>query len=314
TRHEAGIFVMQPSIKQSEKWDRDEFFRIMKVYHERCMEAQYNDARLLIFPEAAIPEHIMLLDPDQVLMSQFLDTYKFDIFTGFPHAEYSEERSKEDPYKYYNAATLFRPGKQAGDLYYKIILVPVAERMPWLAYFPILWKLQFGQANWEYGTEIRYYKSGNYLFSPSICYEIAFSDLNLQMAVAKDSFSKNNPTQEPRTYRKSDYLVNITNDAWFGTSYGPWMHSIMARFRAIESRIQIYRSANTGISMIVSPTGRVLEKAGLFESQNITAPLYKSSRITLFRRIYLYPMAVTILALLLFLFAAIRKRSGGSNT
>ena len=300
-RHDAGIFVMQPSIKQSDKWEREEFLRILDVYRDLCIDAKLKDAKLLIFPEAAIPEHIMLVDPEQQLMNRFLSAFNFDIFTGFPHAELDPARKgMPDPYKYYNAAALFTPGKLAEDLYYKNILVPVGERIPWMQYFPILWKLQLGQANWEYGTELRYYRSGDYMFSPSICYEIAFPDLKHQMAAAYADVSRPG-------LRKMDYLVNITNDAWFGTSYGPWMHAIMTKFRAVENRIQIYRSANTGISMIVSPAGEVLAEAGLFEARNISAPLYTCKRIPLIRHIYLYPMILVFLTFVLFIYATIRQ-------
>jgi len=111
--------------------------------------------------------------------------------------------------------------------------------------------------------------------------------------------------------KKADFLVNITNDAWFGTSYGPWLHSIMAKFRAVENRIQIYRSANTGISLIVDPFGRIIAKAGLFEITTLQAPLYRCSRIPVYRYIYWYPWIFVILAGGLFLFSFTKKKQKG---
>ncbi|MCB5266911.1 MAG: apolipoprotein N-acyltransferase, partial [Candidatus Cloacimonetes bacterium] len=165
------------------------------------------------------------------------------------------------------------------------------ERMLWLDHFPILWKLQFGQANWEFGTKIPRYMCGKHDFAPSICYELAFPHF----------MQKANFIMPEGLEAKADYHVNITNDAWFGTSYGPWLHGIMSKYRAIESRIQIYRSANTGISMIVDPMGRVLKQTSLFSIENITAPLYISSRIPLYHKIYTYPKLFVYAALAMFL-------------
>ena len=164
---------------------------------------------------------------------------------------------------------------------------------------PFLWKLQLGQANWEFGTELRYYGSGGFTFSPSICYELAFPEIFHRMAFRRDPLAQ--------TERKSDYLVNITNDAWFGTSYGPWLHAAMVRFRAVENRIQIYRSANTGISMAVDPKGRILASNKLFEVKNITAPLYTTPKVTLISKIYRYPWLFVALALILVLLSLTRK-------
>jgi apolipoprotein N-acyltransferase len=73
----------------------------------------------------------------------------------------------------------------------------------------------------------------------------------------------------------------------------------MTKYRAIESRIQIYRSANTGISMIVDPLGRVLASAGLFEITNLHAPLYTSPKTPLYHKIYPYPRVFVMLSLAL---------------
>jgi apolipoprotein N-acyltransferase len=60
-------------------------------------------------------------------------------------------------------------------------------------------------------------------------------------------------------------LINITNDAWFGNSAAPWQHLDMARMRAVENRVWVLRSANTGVSALIDPTGRVVAHSSLFE-------------------------------------------------
>ncbi|MCB5278197.1 MAG: apolipoprotein N-acyltransferase [Candidatus Cloacimonetes bacterium] len=272
------IGIMQPSIVQDDKWDVQKYQEIMRVYDDLCTKASLSGFHLLIFPEAAIPDYLLLEQSIRQDFQDLLEKHQLAIFTGFPHIE---EAPKGYPgiYYYYNAAALFKPNMPSTTNYYKNILVPVGERMLFLDQFPFLWNLQFGQANWEFGTKIPRYQCAGKEFSPSICYELAFPHF-MQRA---------NYNTDLGTLRKADFHVNITNDAWFGTSYGPWLHATMTKFRAIESRIQIYRSANTGISMIVNPKGEIIRDAGLFERVNITAPLYTSNVITLYHRIYHYP-------------------------
>ena len=296
-KHDARVFVMQPSIRQEIKWDEKAYAGILATYQKLSSKAAADGAKLLIYPEAAMPVYL-LREPGEIgPLRKMMTENDLEIFTGFPDYRQAPE-TYHYPYYYYNAAALFKPDLQPVEPYYKNILVPVGERMLWLKTFPILWKLEFGQANWEFGTDLKWYRSGGFEFSPNICYEIAFPELFHRMAI---------PRKEAE-FHKTDYLVNITNDAWFGTSYGPWLHGVMTRFRAIENRVQIYRSAQTGISMIVDPLGRTLASTKLFEQTNITAPLFTTKRIPLLRHIYKYPLVICLTALLLFVAAVITKR------
>ncbi len=301
-KQDAKISVMQPSIPQDDKWEAGFYQDILARYDSLCVKAAQDSTRLLIFPEAAMPVYLMSDYASLSKLQGFARNYHLDIFTGFPHYEFAPKEHVNDLY-FYNAASLFKPDGSIAKLYYKNILVPVGERMLWLDYFPFLWKLEFGQANWEFGREQRWYESGGNSFSPSICYELAFAELHQKMAIPRD----------PKTgkLQKTDFLVNITNDAWFGTSYGPWLHAVMAKFRAVENRIQIYRSANTGISLIISPTGSILAKSDLFQITNLSAPLYTCNRIPLFRYLAWYPWLLVGLAILLFvlsLFSGMQRK------
>jgi len=290
-KHDTKITIMQPSIPQDDKWDAQFYREILTRYEGLCAQAAKDSTHLMIFPEAAMPVYLMSDWASLARLQGFCRKYHMEIFTGFPHYERAPKGSVNE-LLFYNAAALFKPDGSISEPYYKNILVPVGERMLWLDYFPILWKLQFGQANWEFGREQRWYQSDSLSFSPSICYELAFAGLHQKMALPKD----------PKTGRihKADYLVNITNDAWFGTSYGPWLHAMMAKFRAVENRIQVYRSANTGISLVVDPKGRIIAKAGLFKITNISAPLYTCPRIPLYRHLAWYPWLAVGLAIVLF--------------
>lgn len=293
--HEARIAVMQPSIPQVDKWEAEHYEYIISRYDSLCAEAMHQGTKMLIFPEAAMPVYLMLEPGPMADLRTLLSKYGLSVFTGFPHSTIAPSGHSQQ-YLYYNAATLFNPDQGFGELYYKNILVPIGERMLWLDQFPFLWSLQFGQANWEFGTKIPVYECDGYKFSPSICYELAFPHF----------MQKANFHQEATP--KVDYHVNITNDAWFGTSYGPWLHGMMTRFRAVESRIQVYRSANTGISMIVDPLGRILARAELFEIKNISTPLYTTNKIPLYSRITYYPWLFVLATAILLIVALLRGR------
>ncbi|MFO7660486.1 MAG: apolipoprotein N-acyltransferase [Candidatus Cloacimonadaceae bacterium] len=299
---EAQITVMQPSIPQSEKWEQDHFDELYARYVDLTAKAAQDSAQLIIWPEAAMPAYVLRQSEYRIMVQSLADANQIDIFTGFPDVLPAPINYPGGAY-YYNAATLFKPHRNYAPPYYKIILVPVAERTPLLHLFPFLWKMQFGQANWEYGTEYLYFSSAGTVFSPQICFEIAFAELNRKMAFRNLGEGSGNKPD------KIDYLVNITNDAWFGRSAGPWIHGMMTKFRAIENRIQIYRSANTGISMAVDPLGRVIKKTRLFAITNLEAPLYTCARVPLYYYLYWWPRLFCLLAAALILMAIIYRKT-----
>nr|MDK2850504.1 apolipoprotein N-acyltransferase [Candidatus Cloacimonadota bacterium] len=291
------VAVMQPSIKQDDKWDETHYRQILARYDDLCKAAAEEGIKMLIFPEAAIPDYLMINPHVRKDLNNLTTKHQISIFTGFPHAE----RAPADypvPYYSYNAASLFSPDGSTQELYYKNILVPVGERMLWLEYFPFLWSWQFGQANWEFGTKIPRYTFQDKTFSPSICYELAFPHF----------YQRANFEDGQGNFTKADFHVNITNDAWFGTSYGPKLHAMMTKFRAIETRTQFYRSANTGISMIVDPKGQILSSTELFEITNITAPLYYTDEIPFYHKIYRYPIIFVLISLAIFILSFIFPR------
>lgn len=292
-----AVQVMQPCIPQSEKWDEGQFESMMAVFDSLSHEAAKEQTQLHIWPEAAIPAYLRYDARAMYKLRSTISETGLEIFTGFPDFEAAPADHFDDAY-YYNAASLYKPDGSPSSIYHKNILVPVGERMLWIDIFPFMGKVNFGQANWEFGKELAYYKSYGYRFSPSICYELAFDRIHHHMALPKD---------KDGSIRKMDFLVNLTNDAWFGTSYGPWLHMVMSRFRAIENRIQIYRSANTGISVIIDPMGRELRQAPLFEVTNLGAPLYTCPRVPILRYIYFYPAIFVVISVILALISSFRS-------
>ena len=82
----------------------------------------------------------------------------------------------------------------------------------------------------------------------------------------------------------SRFLVNITNDAWFGRSSAPWQHLSMYAFRAVENRVPVVRAANTGISSLIDSTGRIADTTSLFEEAVLVGDIRLTNRVTFHTR------------------------------
>ncbi len=287
--HDFSVSMVQVSIPQYIKWSEGFFENTLELYNEYTLKAAETETDLIIWPEAAIPEYVMLSERSRLFVKSLVDTTGIPIFLGMPHYEI-ERRDSEHETLYFNAATLFREDGSIDPVYYKIILVPVGERIPFMDYLPFLSELDFGQANWEYGKEPAFYsiskEDDEFIMSPLICFEIAFPDLIRRIA-----------------RQEVDFFVNITNDAWFERTIGPYQHAMMTVIRAVETRTQFYRAANTGITMIVDPRGAIVEQTGLFEktvlSGNLKTHPHSTVYVNYMRNYPIFFMVISTVLLLI---------------
>jgi len=255
--------LIQGNIDQERKWQEAMIDSTFIIYESLARQAKADTTtRLMVFPEAALPVYIMHDYGYYQHLCSFVTRLQTPVFTGFPHFEREiKYKGQDTPYLYYNAANIFYPHHEKSPLrkgpYYKNILVPFGERTPLLNVFPLLWRLQMGQANFESGDSTVIYSVDDYKFAPLICFEVVFPYFLL------DIVQKHNP----------DFFVNITNDAWFYRSIGTLQHANMAIFRTIELRKPIFRVANTGYSFYTSPDGSVHDITSLFARTFIHAKL-----------------------------------------
>jgi apolipoprotein N-acyltransferase len=270
TQQDMKIAIMQPSIPQDQKWDFRYLQDNLTRYTEITKSVSDTTTAIVIWPESCLPIPILRNNYYHKLIAGLAEESKMAIFAGFPDREVVDVDG-EPTELYYNAASLIHPDGTIDDPYYKNYLVPFGERMILLKLFPILRKLNFGQANWEYGQSIASFEYKGFRFSPQICFEVAFPE-HMYRA------SKN----------RLDYVINITNDAWFYYSAGTYQHAMLTRFRAIEARKQIYRAANTGISIVIDPIGRILKKTALFEITSIVVPLNTTEAVSLYYSYFYY--------------------------
>ncbi len=147
-----------------------------------------------------------------------------------------------------NSAYLLRPDGAVAGRYDKVHLVPYGEYVPLRRLFPFIGKLVAGVGDFRPGKGFDPLVSDGRRLGVLICYEAIFPE------AARD-YKRN----------RADLLVNITNDAWFGRTSAPYQHLSMTVFRAIENRLYLVRAANTGISAVIDPTGKILSRTGVFE-------------------------------------------------
>ena len=125
--------------------------------------------------------------------------------------------------------------------------MPFGEYIPFSDFIPFITKITNGGIDFSSGDKNKIIKTPYFSFTPLICYEVSFSDSLL--SIAKDP--------------NLNLIINLTNDAWFGNSSGPYQHFDMAKMRAIEYGTPLVRAANTGISVAFDALGRVIAKIDL---------------------------------------------------
>lgn len=224
---------------------------------------------LIIWPEAAIPPFLWSQPRWQAQIAELARESRIPIFTGLVWAE-PGWRSIQDPY--YNAALLI---DTTGDwrrspVYAKHYLVPVTERVPFVpvSVFRAIPGIRRWSGGFTPGRDLPVYQTAIGRFGVIICYESAFEDL-------------------PRKYRGrgADFLVNITNDAWFGRTTAPRQHASHLVLRAIETRMGVARAANSGISEFVDPLGRAYDLTKLDTDTIVDGVLRTSDVVPLYVRL-----------------------------
>ncbi len=246
------VGIVQPSVRGDEKWDetnRDSTFNVLER-STRSLASRSVD--LIVWPETAVPVYLRY-DAGYFARTRSLAREIFcPLLTGFPDADFDEnERCLK-----YNAAGLFDRKGNLVQTYRKIHLVPFGEALPWQDRFPILERIDLGEGDFSPGRERTVFESGMGRFSVLICFESIFPRLARQFAV-----------------QDLDFLLNITNDDWFGNTPAAAQHAAMAVFRAVENGMSLVRCANSGISGVVDPYGRIEIHTPLFRRLETAVPV-----------------------------------------
>jgi apolipoprotein N-acyltransferase len=245
------VAVLQPNIVQTIKWDWEHKDRSLDAIARLSHRIPAGGVALSVWPETAVPAYLHEEPAYFTLVRRIVAGSRTPTLVGFPNtAVVGNER------EYYNSAVLFNPDGSEGGEYRKIRLVPFGERLPFQDLFPALRKVDVGESDFTAGRAHTLFSSPAGRFGVSICFEAVYPGMTRR--IVRDG---------------GDFLVNITNDAWFGKSSAPWQHARMAMVRAVEDGVSLVRSANTGISLVADPFGRVAAETGLFEETILVEPL-----------------------------------------
>ncbi len=274
------VRLIQPNAEQHEKWDP----RMIPVFFERQLnlteapaEAGLQKPELIVWPETALP--VMLERADDALGMVADAAAGAQVVVGL-------QRGGDGVY--FNSLALLNGDGQLTQVYDKHHLVPFGEYMPAAAVFK-RWNIAGLAARADGGytpgpgpTLLEMGVLGSAL--PLICYEAVF------------------PQDVYRSPSRPDFLLQITNDAWFGKWSGPYQHLAQARIRAIEQGLPMLRAANTGISAVIDGAGRIVADLDLGVAGKVDAPLPAPLRVTLYSRFGDLPTLILLIVLCFGLF------------
>ena len=272
------VALIQGSVDQGEKWNTGRAAAILQRYLDMTRQAIGEGAELVLWPESSTPfffeEDRDGADRVRTLARQA----RVPILLG------SDQIERGRPDKYYNSAFLVRADGTTAGVYRKLHLVPLGEYVPLKQLFFFAAPLVEAVGDFSPGDQAVLLPVGGHLISTAICYEVVYPDLVRRFVAGG-----------------SELLTTITNDAWFGRTSAPYQHFAQASMRAIENGRYLVRSANTGISGIVDPYGRVLAQSDIFQPAVIVGRARFLTGLTFYARhgdIFAYAsVVVTVVAL-----------------
>jgi apolipoprotein N-acyltransferase len=242
------VGLVQGGIPQEDKWVPERAGENLDRHLRLTAEAAGRGARLVVWPESAVP---FLYDRDAGLASLLQETVRehgIHLFFGNDDLEAPGPGGR----RIYVGAKLLAPDGRLAARYRKIHLVPFGEYVPLQPLFTFggryAAKLVREVSDFSPGKEAVTGEVDGHRVGGYICYEAIFPGLVRRFAAGG-----------------AELLVNVTNDAWYGTTSAPYQHLAMAAFRAVENRRYMVRAANTGITAVVDPWGRVYEPTRLFD-------------------------------------------------
>lgn len=279
------VAVVQGNIDQMIKWKPA--FQKSTVEKYLSLTQQASKSELVVWPETATPFYFKY---DIELTHMVLEGVKQKgawLLTGSPSFE-----EQNGGFVFFNSAYLIDPNGTIQHRYDKAHLVPFGEYVPLKEWLPFIGKMVEHVGDFKPGPVGKVLDVGTIKMGTLICYEIIFPYLSRAMVKNGASF-----------------LVNITNDAWYGTTSGPYQHFSLAVFRAVENKRPIVRSANTGISGFINAVGRIEQTTPLFQETTVVGEIAPSDVITVYCQ--LGDLFAKLCIVFMFIYITVTKIIGG---
>ena len=288
------VAAIQGNVSSSEKWDEESADRTYETYARLTLEAAEAGAEIVVFPETAFPYTIKKGTDTYYYTSELARISGVTILSGgFTRGENNEE---------FNSIVCFTPdGKMCETIYSKRHLVPFGEYVPMralvTALIPPLSELSMTADDLSAGSGTEIFRLGEGNIGSLICFDSIYE------ALAIDSVKDG-----------AELICLSTNDSWFTDSRALNMHNAQAKLRAIENDRYMLRSANTGISCIISPTGEILETIAPLTDGFVIGEVELRDTRTLYSIIgnsFIYILIA--IAVCIFTFEAVKNSLKGKN-
>jgi len=253
------IKIVQPNILQEDKWNPEKAGENLHKLLSLSAATDTADAdeeditTLIVWPETAITLDTLNHPVAHKMMAEMMAGHRQPVYLATGLMRFEETQDKTT---YFNSLALLDQDLNIASVYDKTHLVPFGEYIPFqknLSFTPLAHFEGFATGPGPRTLQA----SGLPGFSPLICYEVIFPGAVISQTDPGPSF-----------------ILNVTNDGWYGDSPGPRQHFMQARFRAIEEGLPVVRAANTGISGLIDSYGRPLLTIALGSqaSENVTLP------------------------------------------
>jgi apolipoprotein N-acyltransferase len=247
---------------QEDKWLSSQRENIKKTYLDLSLGAAQDLPDMIIWPETSYPEYIIKEDKES-----FYPMLGLKARIGIPLLFGSVFQDSD---RYFNSAILLDKNKQEPQIYKKVHLVPFGEYFPlrkiffFLEPFVPIGDFSSGKEFVVFNTKNS--KNNPVYFGVLICFEDTIAELSRKFV-----------------QQGAEFLVNITNDAWFKKSSSPYQHVQASVFRAVENRVYVLRAANTGVTCVIDACGRIAKRLGNIQGRDIfvkgfiTSQVYKTN-------------------------------------
>ncbi len=278
-KDEIKVAIIQGNVAQEIKWLPSQKQITLDLYSS-LSEPYWDKVDLIIWPETALPAFAHDIPEFINQLKKRAEKSNTDLLLGLPVAD-------PETGKYYNSVITL--GNEV-NIFKKHHLVPFGEYLPLKKFLdPVLQFLEIPMSNFSKGEEEKtLIKMSKYNIGISICYE--------------DVFGEEVITGLP----EADFLVNVSNDAWFGDSLAPHQHLEMARMRALETGRFMVRSTNTGISAIIDQQGQIIDQIPQFKVASLSASIKAYSGSTPYVRFGNMPIIIFCFLVLALTFIRVR--------
>jgi apolipoprotein N-acyltransferase len=241
-KSEITVGLIQGNVEQFMKWNPLYQKQVINKYRDLTLKAAQSKPQLIVWPETALPFYYSHHPAGTEFINNLAQKAQTPILFGSPHKKIIDGKII-----HYNSAYLVSKTGEAQNRYDKIHLVPFGEFVPYRNLLFFVEKMVEMIGDFGRGKEATTFAVAGHKAGVSICYELIFPDLIRQSV-------KNG----------ADFLVNITNDAWFGKSAASYQHRSMGALRAVENRVPLVRAANTGVSGTIDANGALRDETDIF--------------------------------------------------